>query len=140
MSFGTTIYCGIYLSRKCFENKEQIEDEIETARKMQTTAKKQLYALACMTEPQKFCNEEQRPQDYIDSEFATWIEEFAELTNELYDLELLLDNWDKATVIKREDDGATVTYARRWPEGLEYGSAFVCGDYLLEEKNEDKKE
>ena len=135
MGFGTTIYCGIYLNRKCFENREQIEDELEKTRKIQATAKQQLYALACMTEPQKFCNEEQRPQDYIDSEFATWIEEYSELTNELYDLELLLDNWDKATVVKDRK-----TYARRWPEGLEYGSAFVCGDYLPDEDEKDDEE
>lgn len=135
MGFGTTIYCGIYLNRKCFENSEQIEEKLDKTRKIQATAKQQLYALACMTELQKFRTDEQRPQDYIDSEFATWIDEYSELTNDVYDLELLLENRDKTTIVKDRK-----TYARRWPEGLEYGSAFVCGDYLPDEDDTENEE
>jgi len=47
-----------------------------------------------MTEPKKFCEEEESPECYVDNRLRNAIETIEESTINIYKLQLLLDNWD----------------------------------------------
>ena len=120
MGFGTYLYTDIYFSRETYNSKHQVEDALEEARERLRYAKEKLAKLAFMTEPNKFCVNEESPDTYLDNELRYAFEEFEEAVIDDYKLTLLLDNWDET----HDSEGKAIRPSN------EDRKPFICGDFI----------
>ena len=120
MGFGTYLYTDIYFSRETYNSKHQVEDALEEVRDRIKWAKEKLTKLAFMTEPNKFCVNEESPDTYLDNELRYAFEEFEEAVIADYKLNLLLDSWDET----HNSEGKAIKPSD------EDRKPFVCGDFI----------
>ena len=73
-----------------------------------------------MTEPNKFCVNEESPDTYLDNELRYAFEEFEEAAVEDYKLSLLLDSWDET----HDSKGKAIEPSD------EDRKPFICGDFI----------
>lgn len=109
MGWATYLTTTIEYYKETYKTKYQVEEEIEICKSIIGRCKKDLYSYAIMTEPQKFCPEENDPLIWISNEVEDNLQLLEEETIKLYKLELLLEEWDKChneegKAIKSKDD------------------------------------
>lgn len=104
MDFGTYLQTEIYFPRKTYTDKWQVEQDLDETRALMHSARCRLRQLAFITEPNKFCgdNEGGDPMDWVELRFNEAIDSFKEAYSEALILRLLLDQWNN---IKRDKDG-----------------------------------
>lgn len=120
MGFGTYLYTDIYFSRETYNSKYEVEQALEETRERLRYAKERLTKLAFMTEPNKFCVNEESPDTYLDNELRYAFEEFEEAVIDDYKLTLLLDNWDET----HNSEGKAIRPSD------EDRKPFICGDFI----------
>ena len=74
----------------------ELEDYIEDQDQTITMAKERLRTLVVMTEPQKFCGEND-PLNFVESEYQNWMEMLEEALENRLRAELIRDNWENMT-------------------------------------------
>lgn len=126
MGWSTELFCNLSFNRETFNYKSEVRDKMEEYEKYLQHAKNRLRDLALMTEPAKFCREEEDPLMWIRSEYEDAMELIEEYTIELYKLGILLDNWDNC----HNEKGL----AKDPPEGIGWNTAFLHGDFVASEK------
>ena len=120
MGFGTYLYTDIYFSRETYNSKYKVEQALEEAREKLRSAKGRLTKLAFMTEPNKFCVNEESPDTYLDNELRYAFEEFEEAVIADCKLNLLLDYWDET----HNSEGKAIRPSD------EDRKPFICGDFV----------
>lgn len=120
MGFGTHLYTHIYFSRETYNSKWAVEQTINDVRERLRCAKEKLTKLAFMTEPNKFCVNEESPDTYLNNELRYAFKEFEEAVIDDYRLNLLLDNWDET----HDSEGKAIRPSD------ENRKPFVCGDFI----------
>lgn len=120
MGFGTYLYTGIYFNRETYNSKHQVEAALEETRDRIEQARKELTKLAFMTEPKKFCGEDESPEGYLSRTLADVIEELEDSVIKEYKLTILLDDWDET----HDSEGKAI---RPSDEGRK---PFICGDFV----------
>lgn len=94
MGYGTYLYTDLYFSRQTYNTRHQVEEALEEAKDRLNGARLKLTKLAFMTEPEKFCVNEESPDSYLDTELNYAFEDFEEAVIDRYKLTKLLDDWD----------------------------------------------
>jgi len=124
MSWSTNLFCNMSFSRKTYNNRYEVESELEDLHKQIETCKQTLRDLTIMTEPSKFYNKEEyySPYDFVHQEFEDNAELLIELTIEEYKLNFLLKNWDQC----HTSDGLAISP----PEDIHWNTAFLNGDFI----------
>lgn len=120
MGWGTTLYTDIHFNRETFNSSQQVESSLEDARGRIEWAKKELTKFAFMTEPKKFCGEDEPPESYLKETLADAIEELMDAVTEEYKLIKLLDDWNET----HNSEGKAI----RPPD--EERKPFICGDFV----------
>lgn len=133
MSWSTELYTSISFNRKTYDALYVIEDDIEEYENLIRLAEKELTELAFITEPQKFCDEEQSPENYVRQKLENALEILEENLPLLSDLQRLRDAWDKATYM----ESGKVCFKKR-PDDFHWDDAFIEGDYINSNYNDDE--
>ena len=132
MGWSTKLFCNISFNRETFNSEIEVQDKIEEIETYIQSAKDHLRDLLMMTEPGKFCPENYDPLIWMRNEFQDSIEEIEDYSVELYKLNLLLTNWDSC----HNDSGLAINH----PDGINYNTAFLDGDFIRTVKYPDINE
>ena len=95
MGWATYLMYTMEFCKETYKTKYEVEQEIEESKRIIEVCEKNLYSFGIMTEPNKFCPEENDPILWIRNEIEDNIQILKEETIKLYKLEILLENWDK---------------------------------------------
>jgi hypothetical protein len=95
MGWATYLMHTMEFSKETYKTKYEVEQEIEESKRIIEICEKDLYSFGIMTEPNKFCPEENDPILWLRNEIEDNIQLIKEETIKLYKLETLLENWDK---------------------------------------------
>lgn len=95
MSQATVLYTRIRYSHKTYNDIRDVEEDLERAKASLEMSKATISKLCIMTEPSKFCGEE-NPMFWVDREYNEALENIEEMSVEIYKLEKLIDEWDQS--------------------------------------------
>ena len=95
MGWATYLMCTMEFYKEAYKTKYEVEQEIEESKRIIEVCEKDLQSFGIMTEPQKFCPEENDPIIWVRNEIEDNIQLIKEETIKLYKLETLLEEWDK---------------------------------------------
>lgn len=130
MGWSTDLFCNISFHKKTYNTKYEVQDEIDELEGLIKLCEDRIKAFALITEPKKFCSEEEDPQLYLSMGVQENLQELQDYYIEKYKLEMLLDNWDNCHDVKG--------LAIEPPAGVHYDSAFLSGDFVKSNKNNGK--
>lgn len=97
MSSETRALVELTLANETFNTKYDVECFIDDKKDMIKYLRQKLFALAMMTEPKKFIEEDDDPMLYIQREFDQCWEDLNEYQYKLFVAEAMLDAWDDMT-------------------------------------------
>lgn len=100
MSWSTYFTTTIEFPRKTYDYLGQVECDIEREQLYIKSARNTLRNLAIMTEPQKYCDEEDNPMTWVSHEVDDALEALEASVCRLHDLYLLKSGWSS---IERKD-------------------------------------
>lgn len=95
MGWATYLMYTMEFYKETYKTKYEVEQEIEETKRIIEISEKNLQSFGMMTEPNKFCPEENDPIIWVRNEIEDNIQLIKEETIKLYKLETLLENWDK---------------------------------------------
>ena len=94
MSTYTNALIHVWLKNQTFNTRGDVEDYIEEQESYLENAKKTLYKLAWMTEPKKFCEDDENPEIYIENNLRYAIDEIENVSVNIFIANKILDSWD----------------------------------------------
>lgn len=134
MGWGIYLYPEIYYSKVNYRSKDDVEDEIDTVKKIIKSLEDRLILLAATTEPNKMMSKEDidegiSPLDWVDREIKSILDDDSEANLkdyyfDLYRLEMLRNYWDSA----HNKDGKAVAPPKgsfKYPR-----EAYMDGDFI----------
>ena len=130
MGWSTDLFCNICFNHKTYNHKSEVENDLEEAKDLKKMAKDRLRELVFMTEPQKFCDQDETPQEFLSGELHNQFEALEEAIQDECRLYYLLDNWDAC-----HNDKGQAIYG---PKEVECDSAFLRGDFIKTDKDDNK--
>ena len=95
MGWATYLMHTMEFYKESYKTKCDVELGMEESKRIIKKKKKDLQSFGIMTEPQKFCPEENDPMIWVRNEIENNIHTIKEEAIKLYKLEILLKNWDK---------------------------------------------
>lgn len=122
MGFETELFTSLTFNRMTLDSKYAVEGELSETERLIKFYEERLHSLAVMTEPKKFCDEDDDVLSYVDNEFKNTIKELEDCYIERFKLSLVLETWDKS----HDENG----YAIRRPENVSWDAAYIEGDYI----------
>lgn len=120
MGFGTYLYTDLYFNRRTYNSLYEVEEDLEEALAKLRRSKERLKVLAFMTEPQKFCVNEESPDTYLEQELDYALEELEESLIDTYKLTMLKDCWKET----HDSEGKAIRPSD------EDRKPFICGDFV----------
>lgn len=124
MSWSTDLYCQIPFSRKTYNSKSDVLQDLEEAEEGITQAKELLHDLTMMTEPDKFFikGNFDNPYDFLLSKLQDALDLLEDCLIDKFKLELLRDNWD----LCHKSDGLAIPP----PDNVDWNTPFLTGDFV----------
>lgn len=129
MGWETSLLTHIRFHKQTYNSLYEVENAYEEADKMVKYMESKLQNLAMMTEPKKFCDEEDDPMSFIQCECSNCLEELEIALIDRYKLGLLIDSWKKC----HNEEGLAIPD----PEGIDWEDSFLEGDFVKTTKNKD---
>lgn len=129
MSWQTDLFTNITFNRKTYNSLGEVESDYDKVCNMIKHFEGDLRSLALITEPKKFCDEEQDPLWFLKHKVEECLEELEDLYVEKYKLELLISEWNHC----HNEEG----YAIPRPENIHWNSSFLDGDFVKTKENKD---
>lgn len=120
MGFGTYLYTDLYFNRKTYNSLYEVEEDFKRAQDRISHARARLKVLAFMTEPQKFCVNEESPDTYLEQELEYALEELEEALIDTYKLNMLKECWKET----HDSEGKAIRPSD------EERKPFICGDFI----------
>ena len=122
MGCETDLYTTLVFSHKTFNDRYDVESELDDTEKLIKLYENKLQTIGVMTEPKKYCGDEDDPLAFINAEVSDALKELDELYVERYKLNLVLETWDKS----HDSEG----YAIKRPENVPWDAAYLEGDFI----------
>lgn len=122
MSFETSLFCRITFNRATYNNIYDVESDIAELKDNIDIIKNDILSLVLITEPKKYCPEDEDPISYMTKRLKDNFEAFEEAYSELNDLYYLKANWKEC----HNDKGLAIPL----PDNITYDSAFLEGDFI----------
>ena len=122
MGWSTELFCNITFNKETYNSKNGVLNEIDHIQKCLESAKQDCRNLLLMTEPKKFCSEDDDPICWMTNLYNSNFELIEEYTITLYKLELLLENWDSC----HNEEGLAINP----PDNITWKTAFLDGDFV----------
>ena len=100
MGWGTNLYLCHYFSRKTYDHKWQVEDDLKEAKSILEDVEKRLMQLAFITDPSKFMSKEDIEEgidaaEWLNFRLRDLFEQYKDAHYDVIWLEELLQNWDE---------------------------------------------
>ena len=133
MGWETTLTTHLRFNRKTYNHYYEVENDLDEVREIINRQWKDMRSLAYMTEPKKFCEEEETPVMFIEQSLRDIQEILEEYIVEEYKLRCLLEDWDKC---HDKETGRAIPD----PEGVSWDSAFLDGDFVETTKDNLEKD
>lgn len=95
MSQSTRLYTRMTFFDKNYNNKWEVEEDLEKARERLNRLRQHLMNFVMMTEPKKFAPEDQSPEFYLQNNAQLLMDEIQDEALGVWKLEILLDRWDE---------------------------------------------
>lgn len=131
MSWETRLFTSIEFNRATYNDKYDVESDLDETNGLIETCEKTIRDLVVMTEPNKFFNsEDSNPYLEMTNEYEHQIDFLKELLIKKYKLCILLDEWDNCHDIK----GLAINP----PDSIEYDTAYLDGDFINTVSNPNK--
>lgn len=121
MGWETRLFTSISYNRKTYNYKHEVESDIEQLDDLITLYKNKLRNLVMMTEPQKFCGEDD-PLYYLENNYSEVMEELEECIVERDRLHILLGSWDEC----HNDEGLAINP----PDDIDWYTSYLDGDFI----------
>ena len=122
MSYSTDLWCCISFSGRTYNNKDDVERDLDEVRRELYNARETISRLVFMTEPQKFYRADgESVADQLNYELESAFEALEECHCKELQLIYLLDNWDAC-----HKDGKAI----KPPKGIDCCTAFLDGDFI----------
>lgn len=134
MGWCTDLFCNINFHKETYNSFYEVTSKIEEIERLIKVCKNTLRKLAYMTEPDKFYDKEDysNADAYITGELFDSLECLEEYYRDLFKLEYLRDNWDAC----HTKSGLAIDP----PEGINYDTAYLRGDFVKSVKYPDANE
>jgi len=140
MSWETRYTTTLYFSRQTYDTKCSVEDALEDIRESINYYENKLRHLTTITEPKKFCNEEDDPMLWLQSETNECLTTLSDLYVDQFKLQCLLNGWESC----HTKDGDPIHPPKEFCNADEYQNecSYIDGDFILtkEEKQKDREE
>lgn len=120
MSFATYLYCNIPFTRETYNTKYEVLNALDDCDKMIKYLEDSLRELTMITEPKKFCSDDEDPQAWLSVRAKEKLESLEEEYIKRYKLNLLYDNWDDS----HNDNGLAIDIPK------EAKHPYVTGDFI----------
>lgn len=123
MSFQTDLFCSVTFMRKTYNNRYEVEEDLNEVRSGIAACEKELRDLAVMTEPEKFYDKDtyDTPYQWVVEGLEDNLKLLADYRHDEVRLQLLLDNWD----LCHDKDGNATPAPWGWED-----RAFLDGDFI----------
>ena len=122
MSYSTDLWCCISFSGRTYNNKDDVERELDDVQKELYNAREAISRLVFMTEPQKFYQADgESVIELLTEGLKSALDELEEYHCKELQLIYLLDNWDAC-----HRDGKAI----KPPKEIDCCTAFLDGDYI----------
>lgn len=122
MGWSTELFTNISFNRKTYNTRYDVERDLEESKDMLNSMIQRLKQMVTITDPKKFIDEETDPLWWLNNETDEILNEIQDLTIEIWKLEKLLDEWNAC----HTPDGEPIDL----PEGVNYMSSFIWGDFV----------
>lgn len=122
MGWSTELFTSITFSKQHFDHKDQVQDEYDQIKRSIQRNEEDLVVLASITEPKKYCEEDDDPMWWLQNRVKETLVNLSDLYYQEFKLGLLLRAWDDCY----DKDG----YAKPLPEGMNWDSSFIDGDFV----------
>lgn len=132
MGWATNLFCKITFNRETYNTKDEVLNRIDELEQGLKIAKDEIKSLVTMTEPNKFCPNDEEPLYWLINSYEWSMELIEEYTKELYKLNLLLGIWDNC----HNENGLAIEP----PSEIKYNTAFLDGDFVNTIKHPNKNE
>lgn len=123
MPWRTTLYTGISFDRVTYDTKYKVEEALSEVNDSIKKYESDLKNLIFITEPKKFCEEEESPLYWLSNEADNILTELKRLYIERFKLNLLFDNFDLAYDKHKKQ-------FKPLPNGFDCDDAYIDGDYI----------
>ncbi|MCH5167828.1 MAG: hypothetical protein J1F35_08115 [Erysipelotrichales bacterium] len=94
MSTYTNALIHVWFSNETFDKKYKVEDFIRERNEDIESAKEIIQRLVWMTEPKKFCDDDESPEYYVSNNLKYALEELEKNCIDKYLAEKILEGWD----------------------------------------------
>lgn len=126
MGWETRLFTSITYNRKTYNHKYEVESDIEQLDDLINLCKNRLRNLVMITEPQKFCGEED-PLYYLENNYSEIVEELEEYIIDRHRLHILLGSWDDC----HNKEGLAINP----PDNIGFDTSYLDGDFVLTVKH-----
>ena len=122
MSYSTDLWCCISFNGRTYNNKDNVERDLDAVREELYNARETISRLVFMTEPQKFYQADgESVIELLTEELKSALEALEEYHCKELQLIYLLDNWDAC-----HKDGKAI----KPPKEIDCCTAFLDGDFI----------
>lgn len=128
MGYSTELFTNISFNREAFNSLDEVDSRIDEINSVIKIYEDELKAAVLITEPKKFCEEDEDPLRYLQCKIDTALEELKGLYIDRYKLELLIDSWNYS----HNEEG----YAIPRPDNIKWNTAFLDGDFIKHSKDD----
>lgn len=128
MGWETDLFTNISFNRDTFNSIDTVNSRLDEVDHLIKIYEEDLKTTALITEPKKFCDEDQDPLWFITNKVRVALEELEILYIDRYKLSLLADAWDEC----HDKDG----YAIPRPDNIKLNTSFLDGDFIKHSKDD----
>lgn len=135
MSWETRLVTTMSFNRKTYDCLGTVENDLEKVQDMIKYFRNKIISLAMITEPKKFCTEDQDPLCWLQHETEDCLNELETLYTEEYKLLCLKADWTTCHTEK----GEPIHPPEEFCNG-EYGDcAYIDGDFILTKAEQEQQ-
>lgn len=138
MGWETRLVTTLYFNRQTYDALYKVENALEEIENSITFYENKLKSLVTITEPKKFCEEDQDPLWWLQNETKEALEELEDLYVEQFKLQCLKENWEDC----HTSDGDPIHPPKEFRNGKYDECSYIDGDFILTKAEEEaeKKE
>lgn len=137
MAWYTEYTTKLWFNRKTYDDLSVVESDLDEIEDLISSYEKDLNDLAMITEPKKFCGEDEDPMGWLQVKVRECLEELGSLYIERFKLQCLRDGWQYC----HTEDGDPIHAPKELMNVKGYDCSYIDGDFIYtkEERNEKEK-
>lgn len=127
MTWETRLTTTISFNRATYDSYYRVESDLEDINDSIDFFTKKLQNLACITEPKKFCEEDQDPMWWLQHQVEECLEELSDLYVQRFKLNCLKEDWETC----HTKEGEPIHPPKEFCNGKYGDCAYIDGDFIL---------